>query len=148
MHSSQKLWPKPNSGNSVPCILPCKIGFSWNLMKERYLSKTPFLTFVYLSRYNINLPCIFGNFEGRFFMNRSSPVTGGQGCKFPYITAFGSLLLPQLKKCKMQLQHIFLPMKAAARQELGVWGSIAKPFCREASPKVTQRSGVVMNTPL
>ena len=39
-------------------------------------------------------------------------------------------------------------MKAAARQELGVWGSIAKPFCREASPKVTQRSGMVMNTPL
>ena len=95
------------------------------------MSKTPFLTFVYLSRYNINLPCIFGNFEGRFFMNRSSPVTGGQGCKFPYITAFGSLLLPQLKKCKIQLQHIFLPMKAAARQELGVWGSIAKPFCMQ-----------------
>ena len=43
VHSSRKLWQKPNSGNSVPCILPCKIGGSWNLMKERYLSKTPFL---------------------------------------------------------------------------------------------------------
>ena len=32
-----------------PCILPC------NLMKERYLSKTPFLTFVYLSNCNIKL---------------------------------------------------------------------------------------------
>ena len=34
---------------------------SWNLMKERYLSKTPFLTFIYLSKCNINLNCIFGN---------------------------------------------------------------------------------------
>ena len=27
----------------VPCILPCKIGGLQNLMKKRYLSKTPFL---------------------------------------------------------------------------------------------------------
>ena len=48
VHPSRKLWPKPNSGNSVPCILPCKIGDSWNLMKEQYLSKTSFLTlFIY-----------------------------------------------------------------------------------------------------
>ena len=48
VHSSQKLWPKPDKGNFSPCILPCKIIGSQNLMKERYLSKTPFLTFVYL----------------------------------------------------------------------------------------------------
>ena len=40
VHCSKKLWPKANSGNSVPFILPCKIGGSWNLMRERYLSKT------------------------------------------------------------------------------------------------------------
>ena len=50
VHPSRKLWQKPNSGNSVPCILPCKICGSWNLMKERYFSKTPFLTSVYLSK--------------------------------------------------------------------------------------------------
>ena len=63
---SRKLWTKPNSGNSVPCILPCKIGGSWNLMKERYLSKTPFLRFVYLSKCKIDLPCIFRNSQKRF----------------------------------------------------------------------------------
>ena len=45
VHSSWKLWPKPNSDNSVPCILPCKIGGSWNLMRERYLSKTHLLIY-------------------------------------------------------------------------------------------------------
>ena len=35
-------------------------------MKERYLSKTPFLTFVYISKFNINLPCYFGNSKKRF----------------------------------------------------------------------------------
>ena len=24
MHSSEKLWPKPDWGNFAPCILPCK----------------------------------------------------------------------------------------------------------------------------
>ena len=66
VHSSQKLCPKPDSGNFAPCILPCKIGGSQNLMKERYLSKTPFLTFVYLSKCNIKLPGYFGNSKKRF----------------------------------------------------------------------------------
>ena len=35
-------------------------------MKERYLSKTPFLTFVYISKCDINLPCYFGNSQKRF----------------------------------------------------------------------------------
>jgi len=35
-------------------------------MKERYLSKTPFLTFVYISKCNINLPGYFGNSKKRF----------------------------------------------------------------------------------
>ena len=35
-------------------------------MKERYLSKTPFLTFVYLSKCNIKLPGIFGNSKKRY----------------------------------------------------------------------------------
>ena len=39
VHSSQKLCPKPDSGNFAPCILPCKKGGSLNLRKERYLSK-------------------------------------------------------------------------------------------------------------
>ena len=26
VHPSRKLWPNPISGNSAPCILPCKIG--------------------------------------------------------------------------------------------------------------------------
>ena len=60
VHPGQKLWPKPNSGNSFPFILSCKIGGYWNLMNERYFSKTPFLTFVYRSKCNINLPYIFG----------------------------------------------------------------------------------------
>ena len=32
---SQKLWPKPDKGNFVPCILPCKIGGSQNLMSDK-----------------------------------------------------------------------------------------------------------------
>ena len=32
VQSSRKLWPKPNSVNSVPCILPCKLGGFWNLI--------------------------------------------------------------------------------------------------------------------
>ena len=44
----------------------------WNLMKEQYLSKTPFLRFVYLSKCKINLPCIVGNSQISFFMNGSS----------------------------------------------------------------------------
>ena len=55
VHPSRKLWPKPNSGNSVPCILPCKICGSWNLMKDLYLSTASFLTIVYLSKCNKNL---------------------------------------------------------------------------------------------
>ena len=43
VHSSRKLWPKLNSDNSVLCILLCKIGGLQNLMKKRYLNKTPFL---------------------------------------------------------------------------------------------------------
>ena len=35
-------------------------------MKERYLSKTPFLTFVYLSKCNIYLPGCFRNSKKRF----------------------------------------------------------------------------------
>ena len=35
-------------------------------MKERYLSKTPFLTFVYISKCNKNLPGYFGNSQKRF----------------------------------------------------------------------------------
>ena len=34
--------------------------------KESYLSKTPFLSFVYLSKFIINLPGIFGITKGRF----------------------------------------------------------------------------------
>ena len=43
-----------------------KIGGSQNSMKERHLSKTPFLTFVYISKCNINLPGYFGNSKKRF----------------------------------------------------------------------------------
>ena len=66
VHSNRKLWPKPVKGIFSPCILLCKIGGSQNLMKERYLNKTHFLTFVYLSKYNINLPSYFGNSKKRF----------------------------------------------------------------------------------
>ena len=66
-HSSQKLWPKPDKGNFAPCILPCKIGGSQNLMKERYLSKTPNVTFVYLSTCNTKLPGFFGNSKKCFY---------------------------------------------------------------------------------
>ena len=41
-------------------------------MKEWYLSKTPFLTFVYISKCNINLPCYFGNSKKKVFVNRSN----------------------------------------------------------------------------
>ena len=66
VHSSQKLWHKPDEGNHAPSILPCKIGGSQNLMKEPFLSKTPFLKFVYLSTCKTNLPGIFGNSEKKF----------------------------------------------------------------------------------
>ena len=62
----QVKWPQPDKGNFAPCILPCKIGGSQNIMKERYLSKTPFLTFVYLSKCNTKLPGIFGNSKKMF----------------------------------------------------------------------------------
>ena len=32
VHFSQKLWLQPDKGNFAPCILPCKIGGSQNLM--------------------------------------------------------------------------------------------------------------------
>ena len=35
-------------------------------MKEQHLSKTPFLTLVYISKCNINLPGYFGNSKKRF----------------------------------------------------------------------------------
>ena len=41
-------------------------------MRERYLSKTPFLTIVYISKCNINLPGFFGNSKKKVFVNRSS----------------------------------------------------------------------------
>ena len=67
VHSSQKLWPKPDKGISAPRIQPCKTGGSQNLMNERYLIKTPFLTFDYLSKCNTKLPCTFGNSKRKFF---------------------------------------------------------------------------------
>ena len=42
-------------------------------MKERYLSKTPFLTFVYISKCNINLPGYFGNSKKRFLWTGLMP---------------------------------------------------------------------------
>ena len=60
VYSSWNLWPIPDSGDFAPCILSRKIGGSQNLMKEPHLSKTPILTFVYLSTCNIKLPGIFG----------------------------------------------------------------------------------------
>ena len=67
-----KVFAQPCSGYFPPCILPCKIGGSQNLMKERYLSKTPNVTFVYLSKCNIKLPGIFGNSKKKVFVNRST----------------------------------------------------------------------------
>ena len=64
-----KLWPKPDKGNFSSCILPCKIGGSQSLMKEWYLSKNPFLTFVYLSKCNTKLPRIFGNSKKNIMIN-------------------------------------------------------------------------------
>ena len=43
------------------------ITFDWNLIKERYVSKTPNVTFVYLSKCNIKLPGFFGNSKTGFF---------------------------------------------------------------------------------
>ena len=57
VHSSQKLWPKHDSGN----FAPFKTGGSQNLWKPQYLSKIRFLTFVDLSKHNIQLPGILGN---------------------------------------------------------------------------------------
>ena len=54
VYSGQKLWP-------------CKKGGWQNSGKERYLSKTPFLTFVYLSKCGIKLPGI-GNAKKVFFL--------------------------------------------------------------------------------
>ena len=40
VHSSQKLWPKPDSVNFAPCILLCKTGGSQNL--GAICEQTPF----------------------------------------------------------------------------------------------------------
>ena len=53
VYSGQKLWP-------------CKKGGWQNSGKERYLSKTPFLTFVYLSKCDTKLRGIFGNAKKSF----------------------------------------------------------------------------------
>ena len=66
VYTRQNLWPKPDKGNFAPCIPPCKISGWQKSGKERILSKTPFLTFVYLSKY-IKLPVIFGNAKESFF---------------------------------------------------------------------------------
>ena len=74
VHPSRKLWPKPNSGNSVPCVLPYKIVGLQNLIKERYLSNTTFLTIVYLSKCNKNLPCFFGNSKKKIIWTGSDII--------------------------------------------------------------------------
>ena len=43
-----------------------------NLMKERYLSKTLNVTFVYLSKCNIKLAGFFWKFQKNVFVNRST----------------------------------------------------------------------------
>ena len=48
-----KVFAQPCSGYFPPCILPCKIGGSRNSVREQYLSRTPFLTFVFISKWNI-----------------------------------------------------------------------------------------------
>ena len=68
VYTRQNLWPKPDKGNFAPCIPPCKISGWQKSGKERILSKTPFLTFVYLSKY-IKLPVIFGNAKESFFFD-------------------------------------------------------------------------------
>ena len=52
VHPSQKLWPKLDLGN----FAPFKTGGPQNLWKDQYLSKILFLTFVDLSKRNIQLP--------------------------------------------------------------------------------------------
>ena len=47
-------------------------GGTQNQGKGRYLSETPFLTFVYLSKCNTKPLDIFGDFQKKVFMNRSS----------------------------------------------------------------------------
>ena len=49
-----------------------KISGSQNLMKELYLSKTPNVTFVYLSKCYIKLPGFFGNSQKKVFVNWSN----------------------------------------------------------------------------
>ena len=79
-------------------------------MKERYLSKTPFLTFVYISKCNINMTCYFGNSKKRFLwtgliltLNSSSGLvtlwfTFGQCNLQPYIWDWHSHTY-KTKKC-------------------------------------------------
>ena len=65
-------------------------------MKERYLSKTPFLTFVYISKCNINLPGYFGNSKKRFLWTGlviSMMLKGEVG---QFVTTFQNLQLVSL----------------------------------------------------
>ena len=50
-------------------------------MKERFLSKTPFLTFVYISKCNINLPGYFGNSKKRFLWTGLMVIIGHRSSK-------------------------------------------------------------------
>ena len=62
-------------------------------MKERNLSKTLCMTFVYLSKCNINLPYIFGNSKKRFLW-AGLLVMDYSGVASPYSDLLTNILLP------------------------------------------------------
>ena len=71
-------------------------------MKERYLSKTPFLTFVYISKCNINLPGYFGNSKKRFLWTGLPHMLGAvQGFANPTGLALMAMIMIIIFVCSL-----------------------------------------------
>ena len=72
-------------------------------MKERYLSKTPNVTFVYISKCNIKLSGIFGNFKKKFLWTGLvitqdlCYLSGRRALKVLIVLKIGMLPAPEVK---------------------------------------------------
>ena len=91
-------------------------------MKEQYLSKTPFLTFVHVSKCYINLPCYFGNSKKKGFVNRSNtqsspsmppwPSSPPRCIKIAILIAIIEIIMI-IVIIEMIVNHLYLQVQAA-----------------------------------
>ena len=83
-------------------------------MKEQHLSKTPFLTFAYLSKCNTRLPCIFGNSKKIFL------CTGLNWPHYPNQWQLGTSAICCATK-QAALKSLILRPCVATKQPLPSW---------------------------